>query len=164
MSEAAPQSDRSDSDGRTADAATGAEATTDRVSNRYGTGPRRSRRPIAIVLGTGVVILGVIIAFVAYRQYGLQDIQPDQLGYDVIDDSTMTIRFKVTREHPDQPVVCVVRAMDADTNEVGRREVLIPGSDSGTVELTTTLRTTARAGNGSIYGCSDEVPDYLKAG
>ncbi|NKY48932.1 DUF4307 domain-containing protein [Nocardia vermiculata] len=163
MSEAAPQSDRSDSDGRTADAATGAAAATDRVSNRYGTKPTRSRRTIVIVLGVGLVI-GAIIAFVLYRQYGPQDIQPDRIGYDVIDDSTMTIQFKVTREHPDQPVVCVVRAMDADTNEVGRREVLIPASDSGTVELTTTLRTTARAGNGSIYGCSGKVPDYLKAG
>lgn len=165
MSEAAPQSDRTDPDGRTADAATGATgAGSDRVSNRYGTGPARNRRWVPIALGIVVVILGLIVAYVGYRQYGPKDIEPDQLGYDVVDDSTLTVHFKLTRKNPEQPVVCLVRGMDTEGSEIGRREVLIPGSDSGTVELTTTVRTTARPANGNIYGCSDQVPAYLKAG
>lgn len=166
MSEATPQSDRSGPDGRTADAtADPVETTNDRVSDRYGNTPApRRRRWIAIALGIVVVIVGLIIAYVAYQQLGPQDVQPDRLGWNVIDDSTVTIHFKVTREHPEQPVACVVRAMDVDANEIGRREVLIPGSDSGTVELTTPIRTTGRPANANIYGCDDEVPAYLKAG
>ncbi|NKY87666.1 DUF4307 domain-containing protein [Nocardia veterana] len=162
MSEAAPQSDRTDPDGRTADATTGTGS--DRVSDRYGAGPVRNRRWIPIALGIGVVILGLIVAYAGYRQYGPKDIEPDQLGYGVVDDSTLTVHFKVTRKHPEQPVVCLVRGMDSGGSEVGRREVLVPGSSSGTVELTTTVRTTARPANGNIYGCSDQVPPYLKAG
>lgn len=164
MSEAAPQSDRTDPDGRTADAATGTAQTSDRVSDRYGAAPRRTRRWIPIALGIVVVIAGLIVAYVGYRSYGPQDIQPDELGYDLVDDSTVTVHFKVTRKHPGQPVVCVVRGMDTEGSEVGRREVLVPGSNSGTVELTTPVRTTARPANGNIYGCSDQVPAYLKAG
>ncbi len=163
MSEAAPQPDRTEPDGRAADAAGSAEKA-DRVSDRYGSAPRRNRRWIPIALGIVVVIAGLIVAYVGYRQYGPKDIQPDQLGYDLVDDSTVTVHFKVTRKHPEQPAVCVVRGMDTEGSEVGRREVLVPGSDSGTVELTTTVRTTSRPANGNIYGCSDQVPPYLKAG
>ncbi|MCM6777079.1 DUF4307 domain-containing protein [Nocardia sp. CDC159] len=133
-----------------------------RVADRYGTGPHRDRRWIAIALGAVVVLLGLGVAYLGYRQFGPQDIEPDQLGYAIVDDSTLDIRFKVTRKHPDQPVVCFVRAMDSDTAEVGRREVLIPPSPSGTVELTVRIRTTARPANGNIYGCSGKVPPYLK--
>ncbi len=136
---------------------------TDRVADRYGARPPRDRRRIAIALGAVVVLLGLGVAYLGYRQFGPQDIEPDQLGYAYVDDSTMDIHFKVTRKHPDQPVVCFVRTMDTDGAEVGRREVLIPPSTSGTVELTATVRSTARPANGNIYGCSGKVPQYLKA-
>ncbi|AHH21335.1 hypothetical protein NONO_c65650 [Nocardia nova SH22a] len=163
MSEAAPQSDRTEPDGHAADG-TGTAEKAARVSDRYGSAPRRNRRWIPIALGIVVVIAGLIVAYVGYRQYGPKDIQPDQLGYDLVDNSTVTVHFKVTRKHPEQPVVCVVRGMDTEGSEVGRREVLVPGSDSGTVELNTTVKTTSRPANGNIYGCSGEVPPYLRAG
>ncbi|MFF0491521.1 DUF4307 domain-containing protein [Nocardia sp. NPDC004068] len=138
------------------------EAST-RVADRYGTGPRRDRRWVAGALGAVVVLLGLGVAYLGYRQFGPQDIEPDQLGYQLVDDSTLTVHFKVTRKHPDRPVVCFVRAMDTDGAEVGRREVLIAPSDSGTVEITVPVRATARPANGNIYGCSGKVPEYLRA-
>ncbi|WP_280271411.1 DUF4307 domain-containing protein [Nocardia wallacei] len=142
------------------EAAPGAE----RVADRYGTGPRRRRRWLPYLLGAVVVLAGLIVAYAGYRQFGPEDIEPDQLGYTIANDSTLDIHIKVTREHPDRPVVCFVRAMDSDQAEVGRREVLIPPSTSGTVELTATIRTTGRPAAGDIYGCSDKVPAYLRAG
>ncbi|MBO0855451.1 MAG: DUF4307 domain-containing protein [Nocardia sp.] len=136
----------------------------DRVSDRYGAKPARHRCPIPILLGIGVVIAGLIVAYVGYRQFGSKDIDPNQLGYTVVDDSTVSVHFTLTRKHPDRPVVCLVRGMDADGGEIGRRELLIPGSGNGTVELTTTVRTTERPANGNIYGCGDRIPAYLKAG
>ncbi|MBF6330825.1 DUF4307 domain-containing protein [Nocardia transvalensis] len=134
-----------------------------RVADRYGQRPRRNRRWTAFALGAVVIVLGVVVAYVGYRQYGPKDIEPDQLGYTLVNDSTVEVHFKLTRKHPDRPVVCFVRAMDTDGAEVGRREVLIPASTSGTVELTTTVRSTARPANGNIYGCSGKVPPYLRA-
>nr|WP_024800072.1 DUF4307 domain-containing protein [Nocardia sp. BMG51109] len=134
------------------------------MADRYGTRPARRRRWLPYALGAAVVVAGLIVAFVGYRQFGPKEIEPEQLGYTIVDDSTLDIHFKVTREHPDRPVVCFVRAMDSDQVEVGRRELLIQPSTSGTVEATTTIRTTARPATGDIYGCSDDVPAYLRAG
>ncbi|WP_067703223.1 DUF4307 domain-containing protein [Nocardia jejuensis] len=137
---------------------------TERPADRYGIKPSRNRRWLPYALGAVVVVAGTGVAYLGYQQYGPQDIEPDRIGYEVIDDSTISVDFKVTRKDPSKPVVCYIRAMDGDTLEVGRREVLIPASDSGTVRLNTTLRTTSRAGAGNIYGCSDKVPAYLRVG
>ncbi|WP_460696165.1 DUF4307 domain-containing protein [Nocardia thraciensis] len=142
----------------------GSPPATDRVADRYGTRPRRNRPWLPYALVTAAVLLGVAVAVVAYLKFGPKDIEPEQLGYSVVNDSTLDIHFKVTREHPDRPVVCFVRAMDSDQAEVGRREVLIPASTSGTVELNAIVRTTGRPAAGDIYGCSDKIPAYLRAG
>ncbi|WP_067534177.1 DUF4307 domain-containing protein [Nocardia crassostreae] len=136
----------------------------ERPADRYGDAPRRNRRWVAILLGAGVLIAGVIVAYLGYQQYGPKDIEPDRIGYTVVDDSTVEVDFKLTRKNPEIPVVCYVRALDADGVEVGRREVLVPASPDGTVRLTTVVKTIERAGAGNIYGCSEKVPAYLRAG
>ncbi|WP_454195235.1 DUF4307 domain-containing protein [Nocardia sp. Marseille-Q1738] len=133
-------------------------------ADRYGTRPSARRRWIVPVLGALVVLAGLGVAYLGYQKYGPDDIEAEQLGYTVVDDSTMTIRLKVTRADPSRPVVCFVRAMARDGSELGRREVLVEPSSSGTVELTTTVRASARPVSGSIYACSDQVPSYLRAG
>ncbi|MGK8522213.1 DUF4307 domain-containing protein [Nocardia asteroides] len=135
-----------------------------RPADRYGVRPRKPRRWIALALGVVVVLAGLGVAYLGYQKYGPDEIEAEQLGYVVVDDSTITIRIKVTRAEPDRPVVCFVRAMARDGSELGRREVLIEPSSSGTVELTTVVRSSARPASGSVYACSDQVPDYLRVG
>ncbi|MBF6131667.1 DUF4307 domain-containing protein [Nocardia otitidiscaviarum] len=135
-----------------------------RPADRYGTAPRKAPRSVLILLGVLVVVAGLVVAYLGYRQYGPQDIEAERIGYDVIDDSTVTLDFKVTRAEPNKPVVCYVRALDPDQVEVGRREVLIAGSTDKTVRIDTVIRTSARTGAASVYGCSDKVPAYLHAG
>ncbi|WP_216897700.1 DUF4307 domain-containing protein [Nocardia alni] len=152
MSEAAPATDRSE--------------TADRpdLGDRYGARSRRTPRWILPVLSVGVVVLGLIIAYVGYKNLGPKDIDPEQLGYTVVNDSTVQAHFKVTRAHPLRPAVCFVRAMDKDGGEVGRREVLIPPSTSGTVEMKVIVRSVARPSASDVYGCSAVIPPYLRAG
>ncbi|MBF6339541.1 DUF4307 domain-containing protein [Nocardia abscessus] len=133
-------------------------------ADRYGTRPRKRRRWVAPALGVVVVLAGLGVAYLGYQKYGPDDIEAEQLGYVVVDDSTMTIRLKVTRADPERPVVCFVRAMARDGSELGRREVLVEPSRSGTVELSTVVRSSARPASGSVYACSDQVPSYLRAG
>lgn len=137
---------------------------TQRPADRYGTAPRTNRRPLAYLIGAIVVIAGLGVAYLGYRQYGPQDIEPDRIGYNVVSDSEVTLDFKLTRSDPEQSVVCFVRALNGDNLEVGRREVLIPGSDEKTVRVNTIIRTTARAGAANTYGCSHNVPAYLRVG
>ncbi|MRH86661.1 DUF4307 domain-containing protein [Nocardia sp. SYP-A9097] len=136
----------------------------ERPAGRYGAARRKTPRWMMYAISAVVIIAGLGVAYVGYKQYGPKDIEPDRIGYTVVDDSTVEVDFKVTRKDPDTPVVCIVRAMTADSEEVGRREVLVPASDSGTVRLTTTIKTTGRAGAGNVYACSDDVPAYLRAG
>lgn len=133
------------------------------VGDRYGKASTR-RRWVLPVLSVGVVVLGLIIAYIGYKQFGPKDIDPEQLGYTVINDSTVEAHFKVTRTHPERAAVCFVRAMDSNGSEVGRREVLIVPSSSGTVELKTIVRSVARPAASDIYGCGGTVPAYLRAG
>ncbi|MFI6868488.1 DUF4307 domain-containing protein [Nocardia sp. NPDC050406] len=137
---------------------------TQRPADRYGTAPRASRRPLLYLVGAIVVIAGLVVAYLGYRQYGPKDIEPERIGYNVVSDSEVTVDFKLTRKDPEQPVVCYVRALDPDNHEVGRREILIPGSDEETVRVNTVIRTSGRAGAANIYGCSENVPAYLRAG
>ncbi|MBW0273255.1 hypothetical protein ATM97_24540 [Nocardia sp. MH4] len=145
------------------DSAATSAAAAARHADRYGTKPPARRTWVLVVLGIGVLVAGVGVAFLGFQKYGPKAIETEQLGYVVVDDATLTVRMKVTRDDPRQPVVCFVRAMDRDSAEVGRREVLVPGSDSTSVQVTTTVRSSARPSAGDIYGCTDQVPGYLRA-
>lgn len=136
----------------------------ERPADRYGIRPRKNRRWLPWALGPIVLVGGLVVAYLGFRTYGPQDIEPERLGYTVVDDSTVTIDFKVTRKDPGTAVACIVRAMDGDTDEVGRREILVPGSDAGTVRMDTTIKTARRAGAANVYGCTEHVPAYLRAG
>lgn len=133
-----------------------------RPADRYGTTTAARPKWLIPLVALAVLVVGGAVAYVGFQKYGPADIEADELGYTVVDDSTVTLRFKVTRADPRQPVVCFVRAMDRDTVEVGRREVLITGSEHGTVEVTTEIRASSRPSSGSVYGCSATVPEYLR--
>lgn len=109
-----------------------------------------------------VLILGLGVAYVGYLKFAVKPIEGTQLSFDIVDDSTMSIRFSVTRADPSEPAVCIIRARSRDGSETGRREVYIAPS-SGTVDLTSEVRTSSAPAVGDVYGCSLDVPGYLLA-
>ncbi|GGC68770.1 DUF4307 domain-containing protein [Hoyosella rhizosphaerae] len=132
------------------------------AASRY---PTRNTKPkprwlIIVVAG---VFAGVVatITFVGYRPVTSTPITAESLAYEVIDDQTINIRFKVVRDDPSDDVVCVVRARSRDGSETGRREIYLPPSESAAVELTTHITTSQAPGMAEVYGCSANVPDYL---
>jgi hypothetical protein len=105
-----------------------------------------------------VLLVGLGVAYYAYTKFSVKPVEGSQLSFDIVDESTMSIRFSVTRENPEQPAVCI------DGSETGRREVYIPPeSSSTTVELTTDVTTSSPPAVGDVYGCSLDVPEYLRA-
>lgn len=122
----------------------------------------RSRRRWLIVLSTLVVVAGVGIAYLSYQKFSDPPVRGTDLGFEVVDASTMRVRFTVERSDPTAPVTCVVRARSADGAETGRREVLVPGGPSHSVEVTAIVRTSAPPAVGNVYGCNDHVPEYLQ--
>ncbi|HEX2211967.1 MAG TPA: DUF4307 domain-containing protein [Mycobacterium sp.] len=126
----------------------------------------RQRRWIAAGLAVLVVVAGVIVAIVASGRFGNPEVEGELGGYRLVDDQTVEVTISVTREDPSRPVVCIVRARSIDGSETGRREVLVPpstSSTSSTVQVTTTVKASAKPVVGDIYGCGTDVPSYLVA-
>lgn len=128
---------------------------------RYG---RRARRHIprwANGLLVGLVVLaGLAVALVAYRNLGSPPIEGERLSYRIQGDGALAIRFQVTRDEPDRAGVCIVRARSLDGDETGRREVLVPPGQA-TIVVETVVRTSRPPVAGDVYGCSYSVPAYL---
>lgn len=121
---------------------------------------RRTKNLLLVV----VLIAGLGIAYIGYVKFSVKDIEGTALAFDLLDDSTVSIRFSVTRADPQDDAVCIVRARSRDGSETGRREVLVPGSDAREIEVKSEIRTSQPPAVGDIYGCSLKVPDYLRAG
>ncbi|SNT51756.1 DUF4307 domain-containing protein [Rhodococcoides kyotonense] len=121
----------------------------------------RRAKTVLLVL---VVLLGLGVAYIGYQRFSVKDVEGTSLAFDLLDDRTISIRFSVTRAHPDEDAVCIVRARSRDGSETGRREVLVPGSANREVEVVSELNTSQPPAVGDVYGCSLNVPEYLRAG
>ncbi|MFT3715808.1 MAG: DUF4307 domain-containing protein [Gordonia sp. (in: high G+C Gram-positive bacteria)] len=122
----------------------------------------QSRRRWFIAASIGVVIAGLIVAFLGFRSFGDPDISGSATGYDVISPDTIAVQYTVNRKDPSHAVACVVRGRAQDGSEVGRREVLIPASRDVQVGARTEVRTSREAVIGEVFGCTGNVPAYLK--
>ncbi|MDZ4266676.1 MAG: DUF4307 domain-containing protein [Mycobacterium sp.] len=138
----------------------------ERPTARYGRQrlSRRTRRWMAIGLTAAVVVLGVVIAAVAFVRFDAGDVKGELGGYRIVDDKTVEVTVSVTRDDPSQPVVCIVRARSYDGTETGRREVLVAPSTATTVQVRTVVTTSRPAVVGDVYGCGSDVPPYLVGG
>lgn len=138
----------------------------ERPTARYGrqTMTRRTRRWLAAGLTALVVVLGVVIAAVAFSRFGSSDVKGEMAGYELVDPHTVDVTISVTRDDPSRPAVCIVRARSRDGDETGRRELLVPPSSETTVQVTTTVKSSRPAVIGDIYGCGIDVPSYLVTG
>lgn len=121
-----------------------------------------SGKVIAVLLAALVVALLAAGAFTLYRFSATPSISGQVIGVEVIDEHRTDVVVDVTRDEPDKPVYCILRAQDQTKGEVGRREVYVPPSEDGTVRFDATIATTARAVIGDVYGCGEDVPAHLR--
>jgi uncharacterized protein (DUF58 family) len=137
----------------------------ERPADRYGRqrSPRRNRRWLGVAALAGALVVGVIVAVVAFARFGSNEVEGELSAYRLIDDETVEVTIGVTRSDPSLPAVCIVRARAKDGGETGRREVLIPPSSQATVQVTTIVKSTRTPAVGDVYGCGTDVPPYLKA-
>jgi len=123
--------------------------------------PAATRRRLAIVLGALTTLILIGAAAVAYQRFEGTEVEGEMAAYEVLDDQTVSVTISVTRKDPARPASCIVRARSRDGAETGRREILIPPSESKTVQVTTTVKSYKRPFVGDIYGCGINVPSYL---
>ncbi|MDV8002753.1 DUF4307 domain-containing protein [Rhodococcus sp. IEGM 1408] len=119
-------------------------------------------KAVAVVLALLVGALLVASAVTIYRLNATPEISGEEIGVTVVDDGRTDLSLTVTRDEPGTAAYCIIRAQDQTKGEVGRREVYVPPSESGTVQVEASIATSSRAFMGDVYGCGDDVPDYLR--
>ena len=105
------------------------------------------------VVGTIGILLGCAMAVWLGLASTLGKPSAENLGYRVIDDTTVDVTYRVRRPIG-RDVTCAIRAMDKGFGTVGLVEVHIPGSDTSSVQRTTRVRTTTRAVTGVVKSCT----------
>jgi len=130
---------------------------------RYGSREkRRGPRWVYWALLSVFVAAGLVVAYVAYVNLGDGPITTEPARYKIVDDKTVEFSFTVTRDDPSKDADCIVRTKSADGDEAGVREVYVPaGGDQRTVD--TVVHTSKQAVSVEVYGCSYQVPPYLKS-
>lgn len=126
------------------------------------TGSQFMGKVVAVILA---VLVGGLLAAGVYTMIRLNetpDITGEAIGVDVVDDSRVDLTFTVTRDEPGTPAYCIIRAQEESKGELGRREVYVPPSENETIEITASVFTSGRAFVADVYGCGDDVPDYLR--
>nr|WP_235831543.1 DUF4307 domain-containing protein [Gordonia zhaorongruii] len=123
---------------------------------------RSSRRRWFIGLSVLVVVIGLGLAFVGFRQFGDPDVSGEATAFEIESSNSVFVQYTVNRADPGQAVTCVVRARAQDGSEVGRREILIPAGDQVQVGARTQVLTSRAAVIGEVFGCGATVPPYLQ--
>lgn len=113
---------------------------------------------LVILVGALLVAGGVTI----YRLNATPSITTEVIGVEVVDDELVRMSMTVSRDEPGVAAYCIVRAQDQSKGELGRREVYVPPSENGVIQIDTDVATTSRAFIADVYGCGDDVPDYLR--
>lgn len=121
-------------------------------------GNGRTRTIILSVLGA---LFGLGVAWLGYQNLAAAPVSGEQVGFTLLDDSSVRVRFDVTRSDPSRPAVCILRARSADGTETGRREVYVPPSADTVSTLEAVVRTSRPPVASNVYGCGLSVPAYL---
>lgn len=126
----------------------------ERLVERYGTSPRSTRgRKLTAYLGA----LGVAAVLVAWIWWaGLEQptaqFEARDLGWDRVDDRTLSVRFELTVA-PGTAMSCAVQTLNAQYGIVGWTVVDIPPSEQRTRVFDQVVRTSETAVTGLLYRC-----------
>ena len=134
-------------------------------SARYNAAPGKGSAIVGklITVGAvGFVVLAGIVIYQYYQKVTSATVSATTTGFSRIDDRTLTVSVDVTRDNVEIPSYCIITALNYGKAEVGRREFLIePGGDR-TKRFSVDIPTRDVAVAGTVYGCSDNPPSYLK--
>ncbi len=120
---------------------------------RYGrSADQRADRKLKIIGAVfGVALLGVV-GWSGASYIAGQDLSGRVITWDAVSDHAVKVHLEVVKD-ADAKGVCTLRSQSADGAEVGRKDVAV---DQRTEQVDTevTLRTTKRATNAVLVGCT----------
>ena len=126
--------------------------TKEQLDDRYGRTSRQSVRIWMSAIIAIAVILGGLYLW-SYFANAAKDVDVDDLGYSVVSENETEVRFRITSAH-DEPVVCVLEALDEDFGKVGWQVVELPPTGSVTNDYERVVRTVDTATTGYVNSCA----------
>jgi hypothetical protein len=130
------------------------------LEDRYGAKPRRTSKRTYWVIGAIALVVSGALAWIAYQNFGTAAIETQTTTFSNLPGNRMEMTFDVTRDAPERPAVCIVRARVLDGSEGGRKEVYIPPG-AGTMTVSTVITSSGEPVTADVFGCSYQVPAYL---
>lgn len=127
---------------------------------RYGNRGRAPARRTYWIVGGVAIVVGGLVAYLAYTNLGAAPIETERTGYESLPGNAMRLNFTVSRDQPERAAVCIVRVRGRDGSEGGRKEVLVPPGGTAT-PMMTIVRSTSEPVAADVFGCSYQVPSYL---
>ncbi|OKI09790.1 hypothetical protein A6A06_03870 [Streptomyces sp. CB02923] len=120
---------------------------------RYGrSADQRADRKLKIVGAVlGVALLGVV-GWSGFSYISGQDLSGRVITWNRVSDSAVKVHLEVVKGKDDTGV-CTLRSQSDDGAEVGRKDVTVDAPKEQ-VDVEVTVRTTARATNAVLVGCT----------
>ena len=115
--------------------------------------PRPLSRRTVVVLTTVLGAALLALTFAAWQRLAPSGTSQTLLGYRVLDDRTVELRFRVDKD-PGATVTCTLGASNADHQPVGTAVVTVGPSRGRSVEVVRTLHTVQRAVAAFVTACS----------
>jgi hypothetical protein len=104
----------------------------------------------AVAGGLGLALLA--LTFAAWDRFSDSRVPFTVLGYRVVSDTAVEVRFEVHKAMS-STVTCLVRARDRAGAEVGHARVQVGPSNDAPVRVTHLLPTSGRAATGEVTAC-----------
>lgn len=119
------------------------------LDERYG---RTRRRRLPWIITAAVAVVVVVIAGWLTIAQSINSVDADDLGFEVTDEHSVTVRFQVTGAQG-KDVACAVEALDEEFGVVGWKIVEIPAADAHLQQFSETVPTVAEATTGLVNSC-----------
>ncbi|MFF2327837.1 MULTISPECIES: DUF4307 domain-containing protein [unclassified Streptomyces] len=123
--------------------------------NRYGhSADRRADRKLKIIGSVlGVALLGVV-GWIGYDYVAGQGISAEVIKFKVVSDERVDVHLEV-RKGEDIQGYCTLRSQHEDGRDVARKDFRFD-EHTDRIDRVVSLRTTARATNVELLGCTDD--------
>lgn len=121
-----------------------------RTAARY---PRRTRRPLLIVVVAVVAAIGIGWLLWAAYEHARPAVSGDVHVFSIDSDQSVSFTLTVQRRDPSVPASCRVIAQAKNFETVGEKTISVPGARTSVVDVPQRMKTIRQATSVSVSQC-----------